>query len=64
MLRGLVEVPEDTCEWIARKEVAKRKAGSVEDVEVRVRELLAEMLKRVPWAGHAWERRQQKQEKK
>ncbi len=56
VLLGLVVLPEDTCEWLARKEVARLKVGSVEEGEVRVRELAAAMRLRVPWAGHVWER--------
>ncbi len=57
VLMGLVVHPEATCQWLAWQEVAK--ATGV--VGKRAREALvkakaAELLARVPWAGHVWER--------
>ncbi len=55
VLMGLVVRPEATCEWLARKEVARVKAGSKEAREALAKAKAVELLARVPWAGHAWE---------
>ncbi len=55
VLVALVTHTELACEWLARKEVPRSKAGSEEERVVRVKERAAELLARVPWAGHVWE---------
>ncbi len=60
VLLMLVVLPEGICRWLARREVSRGKVGSAEAAEARVEELAAEMLKRVPWAGHVWEGQQER----
>ncbi len=54
VLMGLVVVPDATCQWLARREPARTKAGS-RGGEQAVQDRAAELLTRVPWAGHTWE---------
>ncbi len=51
VLLGLVVQPERTCGWLAGQEVG---AGGKEAGEALVKEKTAELLGRVPWAGHRW----------
>ncbi len=51
VLLGLVVLPEDTCRFFARREVARVNVGNAEEGEVRVRERAAELLQCVPWRG-------------
>ncbi len=55
VLLALLVLPQRMCRWLAQREVAKAKVGSVEEGEARVEELATELLARVPWAGHTWE---------
>ncbi len=51
----LLTHPERVCEWMARKEVVRAKARSKEERQALAKEKAAELLARVPWAGHVWE---------
>lgn len=58
VLMGLLIHPFPTCQWLAIREVEE---GAVEGGEAweLVRRRTAELLARVPWAGHVWEQQQQ-----
>ncbi len=60
VLVGLLTRPEQVCSWLAQQEAAKATGVvSRRSREALVQGKTAELLARVPWAGHVWEPQQQ-----
>ncbi len=58
VLLGLMVHPVRTCEWLAMRELGEGAIKGGEEGQQLVRGRTAELLARVPWAGHVWEQQQ------